>query len=213
MCLMTCGTCEMPALLCCRAAFVCMDDLFCGWLFKKFVPKSAAQEKHLRSWMCLTPKHGHLQFRFCVAVNTSPCREYQSWVYAGGGRDTILDFRENCRARPWPVPYYRVASAWLGLLRFGRGMVRIVLHFWFGRFLFKKGHSRSEFQCSFRGHLLFRFCLHFPKLFWWLWFRLLEQQFQYLFLVPVRFLIHPAVKRRPMERFLNLCFCCRCVVH
>ena len=45
MCLMTCGACKIPALMCSRAAFVCVDDLFCGLPFKRFVPKSVAQEK------------------------------------------------------------------------------------------------------------------------------------------------------------------------
>ena len=45
MCLMTSGTSKMPALMCSRAAFVCVDDLFCGLPFKRFVPKSVAQEK------------------------------------------------------------------------------------------------------------------------------------------------------------------------
>ena len=35
----------MPALVCCRAVFVCMDDLFCRLPFKRFVPRSIAQEK------------------------------------------------------------------------------------------------------------------------------------------------------------------------
>ena len=77
-CLMTCGTCEMPTLMCCRAAFVCVDDLFCGCRSKNSCLNQLRKKRHLRSWMCLTPKHGHLQFCFCIAVNTEPCREYQS---------------------------------------------------------------------------------------------------------------------------------------
>ena len=38
------------------------------------------KKRHLRLWMRLTPKHGHVQFCFCVAVNTEPCREYQIWL-------------------------------------------------------------------------------------------------------------------------------------
>ena len=45
MCLLTCGICEMPAFMCCRAAFVCVDNQFCGLPFKRFVPESVAQEK------------------------------------------------------------------------------------------------------------------------------------------------------------------------
>ena len=38
----------MPALMCCKAAFVCVDDLFCGLPFKRFVLKSVAQEKAVK---------------------------------------------------------------------------------------------------------------------------------------------------------------------
>ena len=90
------------------AAFVCVDDLLSGLPFKRFVLKSLAQEKkHLRLWMCLTPKHGHVQFCFCVAVNTEPCREYQICLYASGGRDTILDFREIVALALGPCPNKR----------------------------------------------------------------------------------------------------------
>ena len=35
----------MPALMCCKTAFVCVDDLFCGLPFQRFVLKSVTQEK------------------------------------------------------------------------------------------------------------------------------------------------------------------------
>ena len=35
----------MPTFMCCRAAFVCVDNLFCGLPFKRFVPKSVVHDK------------------------------------------------------------------------------------------------------------------------------------------------------------------------
>ena len=93
---------------------------------------------HLRSWMCLTPKHEHLQFCFCVAVHTEPCREYQIWLYAGGARNTILDFRENCRTRLWPVPY-------LGFCR------KVLRNAWHSKNVLKKGSAEPQMFCRTLG--------------------------------------------------------------
>ena len=76
----------------CRSKHLCLNQL--------------QKKRHLRLWMCLTPKHRHVQFCFCVAVNTEPCREYQIWLYAGGGRDTILDFRKIVALALGPCPIF-----------------------------------------------------------------------------------------------------------
>ena len=67
----------MPALMCCRAAFVCVDDLFCGLPFKRFVPQSVAQEKAFKVMDALDAQARKFAILFCVAVNTEPCREHQ----------------------------------------------------------------------------------------------------------------------------------------
>ena len=61
---MTCGVCKMPALMCSRAVFACVDDLFCGLPFKRFVPKSVAQEKAFKVMDVLDTQARHVQFCF-----------------------------------------------------------------------------------------------------------------------------------------------------
>ena len=67
----------MPALMCSRAAFVCVDDLFCDLPFKRFVPKSVAQEKAFKVMDALDAQARTCAVCFCIAVNTEPCKEYQ----------------------------------------------------------------------------------------------------------------------------------------
>ena len=74
----------------CRSKDLCLNQL--------------REKRHLRFMDVLDAKHGHVQFCFCVAVNTERCTEYQIRLYAGGGRDTIPDFRKIVALALGPCP-------------------------------------------------------------------------------------------------------------